>query len=62
MTRAMLSRIRALTSHLSRTMATVHNSNSACCSIPPVASEYTPAGTYKSLGGIDKVRRNRAAR
>lgn len=56
----MIARIRALTSHFKpktpkRAMATVHNSNSACCSIPPVQSSYTPLGSYKSLGGIEKV-------
>jgi len=59
----MYTRLRALAHHLNhakastatRTMTTVHNSNSACCSIPPVKSDYTPKGTYKSYGGIDKV-------
>ncbi|KAH7104505.1 alpha/beta-hydrolase [Auriculariales sp. MPI-PUGE-AT-0066] len=36
-------------------MATTHDSNSACCSIPAVQHEYTPQGTYKSLGGIERV-------
>lgn len=30
-------------------------SSSACCSIPAVTSDYTPKGTYKSLGDFDKV-------
>lgn len=36
-------------------MATAHDSNSACCSIPAVQAKYSAKGTYKSLGGIDKV-------
>ncbi|KAH9927519.1 Alpha/Beta hydrolase protein [Epithele typhae] len=36
-------------------MATVHNSNVACCSIPPVQSDYTPKGTFKPYGGFNKV-------
>jgi hypothetical protein len=36
-------------------MSTVHNTNEACCSIPPAESNYTPKGTYKGYGGIDKV-------
>ncbi|KAF8213481.1 Alpha/Beta hydrolase protein [Mycena galopus ATCC 62051] len=34
---------------------TIHNSNAACCSIPPVESEYTPKGTFKSVGAFNKV-------
>ena len=27
-------------------MSTVHNTNVACCSIPPVKSDYVPKGKY----------------
>jgi len=33
----------------------IHNTNAACCSIPPVQSEYTPKGTFKSVGDFKKV-------
>lgn len=33
----------------------VHNTNKACCTIPPVQSDYTPKGTFKSIGGFNKV-------
>jgi dienelactone hydrolase len=33
----------------------IHNTNSACCTIPPVQSEYTPKGTFKSVGDFKKV-------
>ncbi|EPT04432.1 hypothetical protein FOMPIDRAFT_1113931 [Fomitopsis schrenkii] len=33
----------------------IHNDNAACCSIPPVKSDYTPKGSYKSYAGFDKV-------
>jgi len=36
-------------------MSTVHNTNKACCSIPAVQVDYTPAGTYKSYGAFDRV-------
>merc|ERR1711990_893498 len=29
-----------------------NNSNSACCSIPPVQSDYKSQGTYTTLGGL----------
>ncbi|KAG6857601.1 hypothetical protein H0H87_010169 [Tephrocybe sp. NHM501043] len=34
---------------------TVHNTNTACCSIPPVRSDYTPKGYFKPFGNFDKV-------
>ncbi|EED82516.1 predicted protein [Postia placenta Mad-698-R] len=34
---------------------TIHNDNAACCSIPPVRSDYTPKGSYKSYPGFTKV-------
>jgi len=34
---------------------TVQNSNTACCSIPPVHHDYEAKGEYKSFAGIDKV-------
>jgi hypothetical protein len=36
-------------------MTTVHNDNAACCSIPPVHSDYTPKGKIIPYGGIEKV-------
>ncbi|KAH8120485.1 hypothetical protein DFH11DRAFT_1499585 [Phellopilus nigrolimitatus] len=33
----------------------VVNANPACCSIPPVQSNYTPKGTYKEFAGFKKV-------
>jgi hypothetical protein len=36
-------------------MTTIHNTNEACCSIPPVLAEYTPKGTYKPEGAFDRV-------
>ncbi|EPQ61022.1 hypothetical protein GLOTRDRAFT_124758 [Gloeophyllum trabeum ATCC 11539] len=33
----------------------VHNDNPACCSIPPVQSDYKPQGTYKPYAGFQKV-------
>ncbi|KAJ6575517.1 hypothetical protein B0H10DRAFT_2104034 [Mycena sp. CBHHK59/15] len=32
-----------------------HNTNTACCTIPPVQSEYTPKGSFKSVGDFKKV-------
>jgi hypothetical protein len=34
---------------------TIHNTNEACCNIPPVYSEYTPKGTFKPHGSFKKV-------
>lgn len=48
-------RLRALVHHFRRNMATIHNSNTACCSIPPVQSSYQPKGTFKSFAGFEKV-------
>ena len=36
-------------------MSTVHNTNQACCSIPPVKSDYVAKGSYKSYAGFTKV-------
>lgn len=33
----------------------VHNTNEACCSIPPVQSEYKPKGSYQKVGSFDKA-------
>ncbi|KAH8835855.1 hypothetical protein DL96DRAFT_1575833 [Flagelloscypha sp. PMI_526] len=51
-----------MTSHVSpqisrtaTTMTTVHNTNEACCSIPPVQSDYTPKGNFKSIGQFQRV-------
>ncbi|KAH9891060.1 Alpha/Beta hydrolase protein [Cubamyces lactineus] len=33
----------------------VHNTNVACCTIPPVKSDYQPKGSYKSYAGFSKV-------
>ncbi|KAK0245904.1 Alpha/Beta hydrolase protein [Armillaria nabsnona] len=34
---------------------TVHNTNEACCTIPPVLSEYEAKGTIKPYAGFQKV-------
>ncbi|KIK71401.1 hypothetical protein GYMLUDRAFT_33563 [Collybiopsis luxurians FD-317 M1] len=34
---------------------TTHNTNQACCTIPPVQSDYTPQGSFKSVGNFNKV-------
>ncbi|KAI8983409.1 Alpha/Beta hydrolase protein [Trametes punicea] len=34
---------------------TVHNTNVACCTIPPVKSNYTPKGKFKQYAGFSKV-------
>ncbi|KZS90326.1 alpha/beta-hydrolase [Sistotremastrum niveocremeum HHB9708] len=36
-------------------MSTIHNSNAACCSIPPVQSDYTPKGSFKPYAGFKKA-------
>lgn len=58
----MLTRLRALLHHLNHakmstasTSDKVHNTNVACCTIPPVKSDYNPKGFYKSYAGFDKV-------
>ncbi|KAF7320040.1 Dienelactone hydrolase family protein [Mycena kentingensis (nom. inval.)] len=55
----MLSRLRALSHQLNKSKAmsthVIHNTNKACCSIPPVNSDYTPKGSFKSVGGFNKV-------
>jgi len=33
----------------------IHNTNTACCTIAPAQSEYTPKGTFKSVGDFKKV-------
>ncbi|KII86382.1 hypothetical protein PLICRDRAFT_43972 [Plicaturopsis crispa FD-325 SS-3] len=33
----------------------IHNTNAACCTIPPVSSTYEPKGTFKKYGGFDRV-------
>lgn len=53
---SMFTRLRALVHHLNHAkMSTVHNTNVACCTIPPVKSDYTPKGTFKSYAGFSKV-------
>jgi len=58
----MFTRLRALVHHLNHSkMSTasggthVVNSNPACCSIPPVKSNYTPKGIYEAYAGFKKV-------
>lgn len=55
----MLTRLRALAHHLNHakmsTASAVHNTNAACCTLPPVRSDYKEKGTYKAYGGFDKV-------
>ena len=62
----MFSRLRTLAHQLyprirSAKISTVHNNNAACCSIPPVQSNYTPKGSFKPYGGFNKVRRSWSA-
>ncbi len=57
---AMLSRLRSILAHLNQSsrakMSTaVHNTNEACCTIPPVLSEYEAKGTIKPYAGFQKV-------
>ncbi|RXW23830.1 hypothetical protein EST38_g2024 [Candolleomyces aberdarensis] len=33
----------------------IHNTNKACCTIPPVQADYQPKGSFKSLGDFQKV-------
>lgn len=53
----MISRLRLLAHQLNKAkMTTVHNTNKACCSIPPVIDhDYTPKGTFISHGDFKKV-------
>ncbi|KAJ7042616.1 hypothetical protein C8F04DRAFT_1076534 [Mycena alexandri] len=56
----MLGRLRVLAHHLNKAkMSTasshIHNTNAACCSIPPVQSDYTPKGTFEPVGDFKKV-------
>lgn len=56
----MFTRLRALIhrlnlSKMSTASKPVHNTNVACCTIPPVRSDYTPKGTYKAYGDFKKV-------
>jgi dienelactone hydrolase len=34
---------------------TIHNSNTACCSIPPVEAAYEPKGSFKAYAGFPKA-------
>jgi len=40
---------------MSTTSGAIHNTNTACCTIPPVQSDYTPKGSFKPFGGFGKV-------
>lgn len=57
----MLTRLRTLIHHLnhakmSTASSTIHNTNVACCTIPPVLSDdYTPKGSFKAHGGFNRV-------
>ncbi|EEB91195.1 hypothetical protein MPER_10485, partial [Moniliophthora perniciosa FA553] len=57
----MLTRLRTVLHHLNKSRAmssstgAIHNTNAACCSIPPVQSDYKPKGTYTSHGKFNKV-------
>lgn len=54
----MYTRLRALLHHINHakmSTATVNNPSVACCTVPPVESDYTPKGSFKSYGGISKV-------
>ncbi|THH07137.1 hypothetical protein EW145_g3599 [Phellinidium pouzarii] len=60
----MLTRLRALIHHANHRLMSsaptsgtqrVVNANPACCSIPPVQSDYTPKGVYKPYAGFDRV-------
>ncbi|KAI0651509.1 Alpha/Beta hydrolase protein [Trametes meyenii] len=35
--------------------STVHNTNVACCTVPPAQSNYTPKGKFKPYAGFSKV-------
>jgi len=36
-------------------MSTVHDTNTACCSIPAVRADHTANGTYQAHGAFDRV-------
>ncbi|KAF5377179.1 hypothetical protein D9615_006337 [Tricholomella constricta] len=40
---------------MSTASTTIHNPNKACCTIPPVQSDYTPKGSFKPYGSFKKV-------
>lgn len=50
-------RLLAISRHLNplARMTTVHNTNEACCTIPPVQADYSAKGTYKPHGTFDRV-------
>lgn len=53
-------RLRAIAHHLniekmSTTSAPVHNTNKACCTVPPVQSNYQAKGSFKPYGNFKKV-------
>ena len=55
-----LARLRSLLGQLTVNAArmastTVHNTNQACCTIPPVLHDYTPKGTIQPHGGFQRV-------
>ncbi|KAK0506016.1 hypothetical protein EDD18DRAFT_1121689 [Armillaria luteobubalina] len=55
----MLSRLRSILAHLNQSSrakmsTTVHNTNEACCNVPPVLSEYEAKGTIKPYAGFQK--------
>ena len=33
----------------------MHNTNTACCTVPPAKSDYTPKGSFKAYAGFNKV-------
>ncbi|KAL0950700.1 hypothetical protein HGRIS_007477 [Hohenbuehelia grisea] len=53
----MISRLRLFAHQLNKAkMSTAtHNTNKACCTIPPVQSNYTPKGSFASHGDFKKV-------
>lgn len=54
----MIPRLRSILNHLRyipSATSTIHNTNTACCTIPPVQSDYKPQGSFKSVGSFDKV-------
>ncbi|KAF9015456.1 dienelactone hydrolase [Cyathus striatus] len=60
----MITRLRTLFHHprttrvpMSTSAPLIHNTNKACCTIPPVQSDYTPKGTFKSYASFNKVYR-----